>query len=113
MATVNLNVNRFGTAATPLPVTSADTALMANDGQTQLYVINGGGANVTVTVFEKRACNYGHPTVNFIFNCAPGTTRLGTFRKDRYNRPDGKIEFTVSADVTAHGVQIVPEEGRI
>lgn len=113
MATVDLNINRFGTTATPKTVTAADTATMANDGLTHLYVINGGGSNITCTVFEKRPCNYGHSTVNFVFNCAPGTTRLGTFRKDRYNRDDGKLEATFSATVTAHGVQIVAEEGRI
>jgi hypothetical protein len=114
MAIVELNINRFGTAATPKTVTAADTALMANDGLTHLYVINGTGSVIACTVYEKRPCNYGHNTVNFIFNCgANTTTRLGTFRKDRYNRDDGKLEITFAATVTAHGVQIVPEEGRI
>lgn len=113
MAEINLSVNRFGTTADPKTVTIDDVAAMANDGLTQLYVINPSGSNIVCTVFEKRPCNYGHTTVNFVFNCAPGTTRLGTFRKDRYNRPDGKIEATFSDTVTAHGVRIVPEEGRI
>lgn len=119
MALVDLKVVKFGSAAQWTVVNATDTFLMANDGLTKLYVSNETNQNCTVTVKEKRTCNYGHATTDAAYTCSGNNvvTHIGTFRKDRFNRVDGKIEvvFTIpgAGQVRVYGVYDQPEDGRI
>ena len=118
MALVNLTLVRFGTPPVYTVVNATDTFLLANDGLTKLYVENNTNNDVTVTVLEQRPCNYGHATVNFSYVCPQAVvTEIGTFRKDRYNRSDGKIAMTFAipgaGTARAGGVYDVSEDGRV
>jgi len=118
MAIVDLTVVKFGSSPVYTVLNQTDTFLMANDGLTKLYVENNTNQALTATVIEQRSCNYGHATTHFTFYCpASVITYLGTFRKDRYNRVDGKLAatFTIPGTGTARaaGVYDVPEDGRI
>ena len=118
MAEVILNVVKFGSAPAWTVINATDTFLMSNDGLTKLYVENTGGSAIAATFIEQRACNYGHALTNFVFSCGAGATSvIGTFRKDRYNRADGRIAVTFSipggGTNRAYGVYDVPEDGRI
>lgn len=118
MAEVNVNVVKFGVAPDWAIANAVDKFLVANNGLTKLYVQNDTDDFVTVTVKEVRPCNFGHAAVNFTSQ-APGNgtrTEFGTFRRDRYNRPDGKLEVTFAipgvGSAQVAGVYEVPEDGR-
>jgi len=118
MGDVNVASVKFGNPPSWSVANETDQFLVPNSGLTKLYVQNDSDDYVTVTVKETRNCNFGHTNVDFVQQ-VPGNgtrTELGTFRRDRYNRPDGKLEVTFAipgaGNVNVAGVYEVREDGR-
>lgn len=86
--------------ATFTPVAAAGGGdSFANDGATSLYVKNGSGAPITVTIPAQAACNFGvsnaaHDIVRAV--PAGAENRLGPFAPGLYNDANGRVQITYS-----------------
>lgn len=99
------------TALTVTPITRAGVALgssaanadghsVANDGKTFVYVNNGGGAPITVTVLTPGTVD-GLAIADRAVTVANATNRLiGPFPKDIYNQADGTVHVNFSGVTT-------------
>lgn len=118
MADVVVQSVKFGTPPMWVVVNETDVYLVPNSGLTKVYVQNDSDQEAEVTFAEKRECNFGHDAVDFVASAPGGGIRseFGTFRRDRYNRPDGMLEVTFSipgaGSVSIAGVYEVREDGR-
>jgi hypothetical protein len=78
-----------------------------NDGKTFIYVLNGAGENVEITVNSQTACNFGTDHDAVVAAIIDGEIRLiGPFPKDRFNDANGRVQV-VSDVVTGTDIAII------
>lgn len=93
-----LSVQDINTAGVTLSFAAAAGGgdQFSNDGKTLLYVKNGGGGSINVTIASQRACDQGatHNTVVAVANGSEKT--IGPFPPERYNDASGNAQVTYS-----------------
>jgi hypothetical protein len=68
-----------------------------SSGQVYFWVENGTGGSITVTVAEKRTCNFGHTAQDFVAIILDGaTTAYGPFDLLRFNDSSRRVNVTYS-----------------
>ena len=93
---------KAGTAFAPVAA-SANGDAFANTGKEFLYVDNGGGSPITVTLDCPRACSFGvtNAAHDLAVSINAGDSKLiGTFDTVRFNDDNGLVQVTYS-DVTS------------
>lgn len=92
------DVVRAGVA--PTFVAAAASNWFPNTGRTFVYVRNGSGATITVTLDSIRACEQGFDH-NEIVSVPAGADRLiGPFPPERWNNTEGRVTILHSAITT-------------
>ena len=96
------------------PTTVAAAAGLAdvlpNDGHTLLYVSNGGGVTLNITIDSKQASSFGSDE-NITFQLLAGEVGfVGPFDPSRFNNASGQVEIAYDqvATVTVAGYSVLP-----
>jgi hypothetical protein len=101
MAALTVQTASLGTSLTPtFAAAAAGGDTFANNGRTFLYVKNGSGAPITVTVNSLVSCNFGVDHDITITVPAGSEEMSGKFPVNRFNSSAGSASITYS-DVTS------------
>lgn len=87
----------------------ADGNYFQNDGRTALYVTNGSGGALTVTIQAPDSGKDGLAVSDRTVSVTTGTSKLiGPFRKDVYNQSDGSVyvDWSTTSSVTFSAIRI-------
>lgn len=79
-----------------------------NSGKTLIYVKNGGGGSINVTVDSQAVCSQGYDHDAVVAVPAGEERMIGPFSKDRFNDSDVKVQITYSGvtSVTIAAIEV-------
>lgn len=111
MARTPVTVQQAVVTGATLTMTAAhvDGNSFANDGKTAIYVTNGSGGNLTVTIQAPDSGKDGLVVTDRDVVVSTGTSELiGPFRKDVYDQSDGSVylDWSTETSVTFAAIRI-------
>lgn len=104
----DIAVQQFATVGLDPAFTAAGAGgdTYTNAGDTYLFVTNGGGAPINVTLNAQTQCNQGFDHDTIVAVAAAETKQIGPLAAGRYNDASGKVNVTYSG-VTSVTVAVV------
>lgn len=107
MADLNIQPVTMAGLAPAFSAASAGGDKFSNDGRTMLYIKNGGGASIIVTIDSRVRCNQGFDHDIQVTVAAGSEKMIGPFEKARFNDADGKVAVAYSdvASVTVAAIR--------
>lgn len=81
---------------------------IVNNGNTLLYVANGSGSSINVTIDSPNQCSQGFTHDNVVAVGAGVSKWIGVFDQKRFNDVNGRVQITYSdvTSVTVGGIKI-------
>lgn len=111
MALISItSISRVGVLSTVAgaAATASVGDTFANDGNTFIEVLNGGGASINVTITPVRTVDGQTPAAKVIAVAAAARAMIGPFAPADYNDANGLVTFVCSAVTTVTAKALRP-----